>query len=505
MTRPPRAYRHSFALPACTALFAFAASTASAQETGDDSAPTSDGGIVPVYYEGNPTCEDLGYPHGYKVQDDGGDYDGGTGTFWFPDGTHSVWLDSDGTYVEWASDLGIDAVIVKGGPNANSYVYEMGEAYEDSGLAPPINKDMPYGLSHIDFCYDYELEVEKDAWTDFTRKWDWNIEKSSDVTDLTLSTGQSYDMVQYDVSVWGEATDCDWSVNGTITITNPDPKYNAHIQSVTDVISGDIWADVDCGVEFPYLLGPGETLECTYWAELPDGECRENTATVEICEGSKVGGGWGTAEVKFDEPSKKIDECINVWDDQYGELGKTCEDTTFEYCINVGPYEECGDHTFTNTAYYQSCDSDESGSDSWDVYVNIPCHCSCTLTQGYWKTHSEYGPAPYDDTWALLPDGADTLFFNSGLTWYEVFWTAPAGDFYFNLAHQYMAAYLNLLNGSMAPGPVDTAMANAEALFNAQGAGDTTLNKAEKKKAGRWMTQIGNYNEGKTGPGHCDE
>ena len=130
----------------------------------------------------------------------------------------------------------------------------------------------------------------------------------------------------------------------------------------------------------------------------------------------------------------------------------------------------------------------------------------CTLTQGYWKTHSLRGPAPYDDAWLLLgPLGSDTQFLNSSYTWYQLFWTPVGGNAWINLAHQYMAAYLNLLNGSMAPGPVDTAMANAEALFDAQGAGDTKLTPAEKKKAGKWMTTIGNYNEGVTGPGHCDE
>jgi hypothetical protein len=80
----------------------------------------------------------------------------------------------------------------------------------------------PYGLSHVDFCYDYEVDVEKDAWTDFDRDWDWGIDKSSDVTDLKLSKGQTYDMVQYDVSVWQDGyTDSNWSVHGTITITNP--------------------------------------------------------------------------------------------------------------------------------------------------------------------------------------------------------------------------------------------------------------------------------------------
>lgn len=73
-----------------------------------------------------------------------------------------------------------------------------------------------------------------------------------------------------------------------------------------------------------------------------------------------------------------------------------------------------------------------------------------TYTWGYWKTHSSYGPAPYDDTWALLlPDGEDTPFFLSGQTYYEVLWTSVAGgNAYYQLAHQYIAAKLNVLDGA---------------------------------------------------------
>jgi hypothetical protein len=81
----------------------------------------------------------------------------------------------------------------------------------------------------------------------------------------------------------------------------------------------------------------------------------------------------------------------------------------------------------------------------------------CTLTQGYWKTHSEYGPAPEDPGWSLIGDvdgngfeqGPDELFFDSGQTWYETFQTkVKAGNAYYILAHQYMAAVLNVANGA---------------------------------------------------------
>jgi hypothetical protein len=80
-----------------------------------------------------------------------------------------------------------------------------------------------------------------------------------------------------------------------------------------------------------------------------------------------------------------------------------------------------------------------------------------------------------------------------------VFWTPPAGNAYYNLAHQYMAAKLNILNGASTTPAATAAIAGAEALFNAQGIGDTTLNKAERTAA------LDKYNNGLIGPGHCSE
>jgi hypothetical protein len=61
-----------------------------------------------------------------------------------------------GALVSWTSSKPIDAVIVKGGPNANAYVY-VGESSGDTGLHAPFNgPDKYYGLSHVNFCWDDE-------------------------------------------------------------------------------------------------------------------------------------------------------------------------------------------------------------------------------------------------------------------------------------------------------------------------------------------------------------
>jgi hypothetical protein len=127
------------------------------------------------------------------------------------------------------------------------------------------------------------------------------------------------------------------------------------------------------------------------------------------------------------------------------------------------------------------------------------------LTQGYWKTHSIYGPAPYDDTWALI--GEDTIFFLSGKSNYQVLWTAPAGNAYYILAHQYIAAKLNFLNGAD-PTDAQAAFDAATTLFNTYTPaqiGALKGNNATRKLFLSLATTLDKYNNGLIGPGHCSE
>ena len=137
------------------------------------------------------------------------------------------------------------------------------------------------------------------------------------------------------------------------------------------------------------------------------------------------------------------------------------------------------------------------------IFFNGPVPQGCTYTLGYWKTHSINGPAPYDDTW----NGRETTtFYKSGNSWYNVFWTAPAGNAYYQLAHQYMAAYLNLQNGANAPAAVTTAMASAVTLFNTYTPaqiGALSGSNAVRKQFVNLAGILGAFNEGTTGPGHC--
>ena len=125
----------------------------------------------------------------------------------------------------------------------------------------------------------------------------------------------------------------------------------------------------------------------------------------------------------------------------------------------------------------------------------------CTYTQGWWKNKFG-GPvsAAYDF------DGGT----NNGLT---VLKTAPKGNPYYILAHQYIAATLNVAGGaSMDDGgagtadDVLTAYNAATTYFGLASAADPLAGGAYTKEQITALAAILDaYNNGLLGPGHCDE
>ena len=129
---------------------------------------------------------------------------------------------------------------------------------------------------------------------------------------------------------------------------------------------------------------------------------------------------------------------------------------------------------------------------------------SCTLTQGYWKTHSVYGPAPYDSAWSLLPQAEATPFFSSGTTWFGVYAVRPRDGAYWQLAHQYVAAKLNSLTGTSLAS-VQAAFDAATTLFSTKTPADIGKNGPAANQAKSLASALEAFNSGAVGPGHCSE
>ncbi len=135
----------------------------------------------------------------------------------------------------------------------------------------------------------------------------------------------------------------------------------------------------------------------------------------------------------------------------------------------------------------------------------------CTGTIDYWKTHTEVGPKPFDTTWRILgPKGADTNFFLSDQSYYNVLETDAQGKAYYVLAQAYIAAKLNQLTGADLPEDVLAVFDAATALFETQSPAevtesDDTARQDLRKQFLELATVLDLYNKIPSGPGRCTE
>ena len=459
---------------------------------------------------GNPTCKDLAATYG-------------SGATWFelkldrlPNATDGVAdtamsvsiTNGSANSFNWTATRGVDAVLVKAGNGPhNVYLYSP-EAAADSGV---VTADK-YAISHITFCYDVELEVAKTASTAFTRDYDWTIAKSVDQSALTIeSTGQA--TVHYSVAVGKDAgTDSDWTVGGSITVTNPHPTIAASGISVGDSLSGFGALAVSCPAT---SLAGGASMTCSYaTTALPNGSARTNTATAATTSYG-FAAGTGTAPVSFVTPTTVLDDSVSVTDTFAGAglSGATlAASRTFAYARAIaGSSFTCGTTSTVGNIASIATDDGVTRSASASVSVAVTCpppppppaSTGCTLTQGYWGTHSSKGPAKYDATWALI--GENTPFYQSGTSYYGVLQLPTKGNAYYILAHQFIAAKLNVLKGAAAPAGVN--MAAIESFFGTYTPSQIGALKGAntvRAQALAWAATLDSYNNGLLNVAHCN-
>jgi LPXTG-motif cell wall-anchored protein len=120
---------------------------------------------------GNPTCGDLAPAGSSWIELKVEPVEDGT----FTDGVLTVTVDvsdtPDGPVFDWTSNIGVDAVFVKGGPNGTLYLYDPpAESTGDTGLHSPVNPQNGkfFGLSHLSFCYDKDQATTTTSTTSST-------------------------------------------------------------------------------------------------------------------------------------------------------------------------------------------------------------------------------------------------------------------------------------------------------------------------------------------------
>jgi hypothetical protein len=123
----------------------------------------------------------------------------------------------------------------------------------------------------------------------------------------------------------------------------------------------------------------------------------------------------------------------------------------------------------------------------------------CTLTQGFWKNHPGSWPV------SMLTLGSMTYSESELIDLLE---TPPKGDASLILAHQLIAALLNVDNGAGTSATVASAIADAQAwlsMFSGSLPYGIPASSSDGSVAVTLSSELDAFNEGKTGTPHCSD
>jgi hypothetical protein len=137
----------------------------------------------------------------------------------------------------------------------------------------------------------------------------------------------------------------------------------------------------------------------------------------------------------------------------------------------------------------------------------------CTLTIGYWKTHAGFGPqdnvvSQYLPIWLGNAGGSESIAVTDSIIAHDILMRNVYGknsNGITKLYAQMLGAKLNI-----AAGADDTDVALIIGLADNFLADHyytdwDSLSKPTKKLVLGWMSDFDDYNNGITGPGHCDD
>ena len=206
----------------------------------------------------------------------------------------------------------------------------------------------------------WALTIEKTAFTDWTRTYEWEISKSADPVEHDLYLYESAS-TEYSVTVTkaDEPIDSDWTTWGEVLVTNNTP-YIAVVKRVTDSLEGYGLVELDCDAPPEHALHPGDVITCTYEVDLTrlPADILDNTAAVEVMPGYTgdevhVLGASITVPVDFSgepDPVNIIGDEIDVYDSYYGVLGTGIDETTTFTYARVFTCGSLGTLTYNNIA-----------------------------------------------------------------------------------------------------------------------------------------------------------
>lgn len=136
--------------------------------------------------------------------------------------------------------------------------------------------------------------------------------------------------------------------------------------------------------------------------------------------------------------------------------------------------------------------------DMLDCFEEPEEEVACTLTQGYWKNHPEDWSQTTLDLGGAAYSHADAM---------AILQAPSEGDASLILAHQLIAAKLNILVGGVSDESIAAALGDADAWLAANADGDGSLPfgvSPDSAEASALASILDSFNNGLIGPGHCN-
>lgn len=188
--------------------------------------------------------------------------------------------------------------------------------------------------------------------------------------------------------------------------------------------------------------------------------------------------------------------------------------TAGEFLFDNGASTNCLDALVCGTSYvfrafaHANSTLNRSAFTADSTCSTLACDhaAGCTLTQGYWKNHNDLVCAtdpgsPLCVNWPVTSLTLGTVSYNQAQL-LSIFNTPAGGNGLIVLAHQLIAAKLNIANGADGSA-VAGAIVSADALIGGLVVPPVGAGSLPPSATSALTTTLTNFNEGAIGPGHC--
>lgn len=378
------------------------------------------------------------------------------------------------------------------------------------------------------------ITVATSAATQKAVSYDWTLHKTAGVINGPLKPGDSA-TVTYMLEATRGAPSTNYTATGKVCVTNTGAFAATNLNVAAALIKtvsgsdsvvtskallsgGSLAAGATAcwNYSIPFDAEPGATFRVSGSASISNFRLTSTTIGPKTVTDVKA------LDLASATLTSETDETALINDSLNCPAGFTCDVSelpngtvltgtqTLTYNVKVTNVDaQCGSaYELLNTATLTEQDTSTVRTSYGDVDVQTaPCNVitGCTRTQGYWRTHSNSGPAPYDATWATI--GENTLFFSSGKSYITVINTpSREGNAYYILGRQYIAALLNQASGASVPSDVAQAMTDARTFFMTYAPEPQSAFGPVRNNLITLADILDTYNNGNNpnGPRHCD-